>query len=144
MNSFTVESSQKWILFGGVHNTVASLHLESWRNEVMDEINRIKPILQLTDTTYPCQKTTEIQEWMASVVRKFDYYKSEHLILLKEATTLLELALWQANLDDKERDLREGVRTTRGSRKIAKKINSVTSGASIVIKNVLPFLVLKT
>ncbi len=58
---------------------------------------------------------------MASVVRNLDCYKSEHLILLKEATTLLELALWKANLDGKEGDLREGVRTTRGSRKIARK-----------------------
>ncbi len=107
MNSFTVQSSQKWILLG-VHNTVASLHLESWRNEVMDEINRIKQILQLTDTTYPCQKTTEVQQWIASVVSKLGYYKSEHLILLKEATTLLELALWKANLDGKEGDVIEG------------------------------------
>ena len=31
-------------LVGGIHNTVASLHLESWRNEVMDEIYRINQV----------------------------------------------------------------------------------------------------
>jgi hypothetical protein len=61
---------------------------------------------------------------------------------LKEATTLLELALWKANLDDNNGDRleREGARTTRGSRKRAREEICVTSGADVVIKNVLPFL----
>eukprot|EP00985_Skeletonema_marinoi_P011255 scaffold5329_cov126-Skeletonema_marinoi.AAC.10 len=65
--------------------------------------------------------------------------------MLKEATTLLELALWKADLNEKEEGLveREGVRTTRGRRKRARKEICITSGASIVIKNVLPFLELK-
>jgi len=66
------------------------------------------------------------------------------LLMLKEATTLLELALWKVNLDDKEGGEREGVRTTRGRRKRARKEICVTSGACIVIMNVLPFLVLKS
>ena len=75
-------------------------------------------------------------------MRRLDRYKEEHQTLLKEATTLLELALWKANLDDNGEDRleREGVRTTRESRKRARKDICVTSGASIVIKNVLPFL----
>jgi len=56
---------------------------------------------------------------------------------LKEATTLLELALWKANLDGKEDGVveREGVRFTGGSRKRAK--------LDMQSKNVLPFLELK-
>mmetsp|Transcript_21687 Transcript_21687/g.34017 ORF Transcript_21687/g.34017 Transcript_21687/m.34017 type:complete len:82 (+) Transcript_21687:1-246(+) len=81
---------------------------------------------------------------MESVIRRLNHYKTEHHQILKEATTLLELALWKANLDDNEGGEREGVRTTRGSRKRARKEICVTSGASIVIKNVLPFLVLKS
>ena len=62
--------------------------------------------------------------------------------MLKEATTLLELALWKANLDHNEgyKLSNEGVRMTRGGQKRARKEICVTSGASIVIKNVLPFL----
>ena len=56
--------------------------------------------------------------------------------------SLLELALWKANLDVGTLE-QEGVRTTRGQRKRARKERSVTSGASIVIKNVLPFLKLE-
>ncbi len=127
-------------LVGGIHNTVASLHMESWRNETTDEINRINQDLPNTDHW---RKTAEIQQWMESTVHLFDHYKIEHHKLMKEATTLLELALWKANLDDNGGGQlleREGVRTTRGSRKRARKEICVTSGASIVIKNVLPFL----
>ena len=123
-------------LVGGIHQTVASLHFESWRNEMMDEINRINQTLP----TITLGKTSAIQQWMRAVIDRLDRYKAEHQQMLKEATTLLELALWKANLDDNEGDEREGVRTTRGRWKRARKEICVTSGADIVIKNVLPFL----
>eukprot|EP00986_Skeletonema_menzelii_P001717 scaffold468_cov133-Skeletonema_menzelii.AAC.9 len=128
-------------LVGGIHNTVASLHMESWRNEMMDEINRINKTLP----TLERGKTPEIQQWMGSASHLLDHCKTEHQKLLKEATALLELALWKANLDDNEGGnfVREGVRTTRGSKKRARKEVRVTSGADVVIKNVLPFLLLK-
>ena len=129
-------------LVGGIHNTVSSLHHESWRNEMKGEINRINQDLPNTDAE---PNTQVIRRWMSAVIRQLDHYKAEHYKALKEATTLLELALWKANLDDNEGGVveREGVRTTRGQRKRARKEISITSGASIVIKNVLPFLELK-
>ena len=126
-------------LVGGIHQTVASLHMKSWRSEMMDEINRINQTLPTTTTG---KKTGVIQQWMETVIHRLDHYKAEHhKALLKEATTLLELALWKANLDDNGggKIEREGHRT-RGSRKRARKEISVTSGADVVIKNVLPFL----
>eukprot|EP00984_Skeletonema_dohrnii_P010296 scaffold3999_cov138-Skeletonema_dohrnii-CCMP3373.AAC.31 len=129
-------------LVGGIHNTVASLHLENWRNEMKGEINRINQVLRDARAQ---EKTAVTQQWIRSVIRQFDHYKAEHKAMLKEATTLLELALWKADLNEKEEGLveREGVRTTRGRRKRARKEICITSGASIVIKNVLPFLELK-
>eukprot|EP00986_Skeletonema_menzelii_P019271 scaffold27392_cov308-Skeletonema_menzelii.AAC.1 len=127
-------------MVGGIHNTVASLHMESWRNEINEEINRINETLPTLERV----KTQAIQQWMKSAFRRLDHYKAEHRRLLKEATTLLELALWKANLADDGGGEGKGVRTTRGSRKRARKESCVTSGASIVIKNVLPFLALKS
>ena len=127
-------------LIGGIHHTVASLHLESWRSEMNNEIDRINQVLPTFTPLHKTHKTGEIQRWIRSTFRQLDHYKAEHHQMLKEATTLLELALWKANLDDNGGGEREGVRTTRGSRKRARKEISVTSGASIVIKNVLPFL----
>ena len=53
-----------------------------------------------------------------------------HQNLLIEATTLLEIALWKVKLDEIE----------EGDDTCTKNELRVTSGASIVIKNVLPFL----
>jgi len=126
-------------LVGGIHNTTASLHLESWRNEMKDEINRINQVLPSMERA----KTPAVQQWMGSVAQRLNHYKAEHKALMKEATTLLELALWKANLGDNEGEM-EGVRITRGRRKRARKEICITSGSSIVIKNVLPFLQLES
>ena len=127
-------------LVGGIHNTIASLHMESWRNEMTGEINRINQVLPTIE-----EKTDLMQQWMRSTNERFDHYKAEHRKLLKEATTLLELALWKTNLGENGGDRldREELRTTKGSRKRARDEIRYTSGASIVIKNVLPFLALK-
>eukprot|EP00984_Skeletonema_dohrnii_P001627 scaffold518_cov78-Skeletonema_dohrnii-CCMP3373.AAC.3 len=129
-------------LVGGIHQTVASLHLERWRNEMKGEINRINHVLRNASAL---EKTPAVRNWMDSVTCRLEHYKAEHYALLKEATILLELALWKTNLDDNNGVVleEEGVRTTRGKRKRARKDRSVTSGASIVIKSVLPFLQLE-
>ena len=121
------------------HNTVASLHLEMWKNEMKREIYRMNQVLPNTDAAH---KTEEIQQWLKSVIQRINHYKAEHKRILKEATTQLELALWKINLDDNEGGKleRDGVRLTRGRRKRARKDSCITSGASIVIENVLPFL----
>ena len=94
-----------------------------------DEINSINQTLPTNRT----EKTAEIQQWMETVFDRLDHYKGEHKALIKEPTTLLELALWKANLDNNEgrRFESEGVRSTRGSRKRARKEICVTSGARI-------------
>ena len=71
-------------LVGGIYETVASLHLERWRNEMTEEINRSNQVLP--------ENTEEIRRWITAVIRHIEHYKAEHRILLKEeATTLLNL-----------------------------------------------------
>ena len=103
--------------------------------EEIDRINQTLPGIPASE------KTAAIQQWIRSVTGRVEHYKAEHRLLVKEATTLLELALWKANLDENDIDL-EGVRVTRGRRQIkrARKERCITSGAGIIIKNVLPFL----
>lgn len=135
---------------GEVHAIIAALHLEEWRNDMKQEIDSINQILSNTPAGDHDddigEKAQAIRTWIRSVLGKIDHYKAEHQSLMNEATTLLELALWKVNLDDNNggRSVREGVRTTRGSLKRARRELCVTSGASIVIKNVLPFLQLKS
>ena len=119
------------VLDGGIHKTISSLHMESWRNTMEEEIDRIN---QTLPNTPGIQKAAAIRRWVARVIGRIEHVH----MLVKEAMTLLELALWKAKLlnetsDEKKCNVDE----------VAKREHRVTCGASIVIKNVLPFLALK-
>ena len=118
---------------GGIHETISSLHMKSWRDEVREEIDRINQTLP--DVPSGREKTVAIKEWIESVLTRMEHYKAEHYTLLKEAMTLLELALWKAKLQENGSNI-----DTESELRIQ---HRVTCGASIVIKNVLPFLALK-
>eukprot|EP00985_Skeletonema_marinoi_P002898 scaffold1184_cov97-Skeletonema_marinoi.AAC.4 len=73
-------------------------------------------------------------------------YRTRHCIVVKEATTLLELALWKAKLDgSQDKDFLKEPKTKRAKidTDIIRKERRVTCGANIIIKNVLPFLQLE-
>ena len=133
-------------LVGGIHKTISSLLLDSWRNEMNNEIDRINRDIP---NTYSYQKTTEIREWMESVLIGVEYFRNEHYALLKEFTTLLELGLWKAKLDENESQDDRSLGSDQPEKKAKIDMNTarqeqrITSGASIVIKNVLPFLKLE-
>jgi len=59
-------------------------------------------------------------------------------------TTLLELALWKAKLDESQDERPLGnAKKAKIDVKAARQEQRITSGANIVIKNVLPFLKLE-
>ena len=62
---------------------------------MIEEINRINQDLPNIDRQ---RKTAAIKQWMDSVIDKMDLYKAEHHRYVKEAVTLLELAVWKAKL----------------------------------------------
>eukprot|EP00984_Skeletonema_dohrnii_P003031 scaffold1017_cov95-Skeletonema_dohrnii-CCMP3373.AAC.5 len=103
-----------------------------------EEINRINQVLPDTQTR---NKTATIRQWMHSVIDKMDRYKAEHYSYVKEAVTLLELALWKAKLDEKEDNFEEGrAKKAKIDAESARRERRITCGADMVIKNVLPFL----
>ena len=84
----------------------------------------------------PGAKNRAVRMWIASVLYKFDRYKAQHLNLLKEASTTLELALWKMRLDGCNTNmLPEG---DEGGQ--AKCQDNCGAGISIIILNVLSFL----
>ena len=131
-------------LIGGIHKTISSLYMESWRDEMNEEIDRINQTL--TDTR-SAEKGAAINRWIESVLRRMEHYKEEHRMLVKEAMTLLELALWKAKLHYEEGRKCEAEEKMSQKAKIGKEStrneHRVTCGANIVIKNVLPFLALE-
>jgi hypothetical protein len=128
-------------LIGGIHKTISSLLLNSWRNEMNDEIDSINRVLPRY------VKTVTIRQWMGSVLQRIEHYKAEHFIALKEFTTLLELALWKAKIDESQDERSLGsdqpAKKPKMNMKAVRQEQRITSGASIVIKNVLPFLKLE-
>jgi hypothetical protein len=122
----------------GIRKTISSLLLESWRDEMNQEIYRIKEVLRNTPAD---EKTDAIHEWIRSVTDRMKHYKAEHNTLLKEDMTQLELAVWKAKLDEKEEDesgsLDGKAKTDMES---VRKERRIKSGADIIISNVLHFL----
>ena len=126
-------------IFGGINETIASLHMERWRAKMIAEIIRINQVLPNTSRR---EKTAVIKRWMDSVIDKMDHYKAEHCRYVKEGITLLELAVWKAKLDEKEEYNCEEGRTKKAKvdDESVRKESRMLCGADIVIKNVLPFL----
>jgi len=128
-------------LVGGIHKTISSLHLDSWKSQMNQQINRVN----LTLPTVPAgSKTTFIQDWIVSTHRRFNHCKKEHYKLLKEATTLLELALWKSIIEVNANSSIEvnPKKKAKIDDMASRTKQRIASGAamSIVIKNVFPFL----
>ena len=105
-------------------------------NQEINQINEVLPnILGLS-------KAEMVRLCIRSVINKLEHYKAEHKRLLKEHMTQLELAIWTAKLDEKEEDSNQKVEVKRAKIDLgnARKEKRITSGADIIIKNVLPFL----
>ncbi len=83
-------------LVGGVHETVAALLLEEWKDDMNEEIDSISRVLPNTRTgswNDPGGKAKEIRTWIRSVLHKIVRYKAEHRSYLNEAATTLHSAL---------------------------------------------------
>jgi hypothetical protein len=136
------ENLAKVELVGGIHKIISSLLLESWRDEMNQEIDRINQVLPKSTSVYG--KTDAIRLWIRSVLHKMEHYKAEHNRLLKEDMTLLELAVWKAKLDEGMIAAHSlGLQPTKKVKidvDANRKEQRITSGADIIIKNVLPFL----
>jgi len=77
---------------GELHETIAALHLEDWRNDMNEEIYSINQILPTACAGYydeeeedvEGEKVVAIRTWISSLLGKIIYYKAEHRRLLDE------------------------------------------------------------
>jgi hypothetical protein len=85
-------------LVEGVHETIAALLLDEWKNDMNEEIDSINRILLNTHSGSDCytdvgEKAQAIRTWIRSVHRKIIQYKAEHRRYLNEAAATLQPAL---------------------------------------------------
>jgi len=82
---------------GAVHETIAALQLEEWRNDMneeVDTINQILPTVDAGDYDDDGEKSRAIRTWIRSVLHKIIHYQAEHRRLVnEEVATTLQLAL---------------------------------------------------
>ena len=83
-----------------LHETIAALHFEEWRNDMNGEITSIHHILPNADAGrcdeaigfFDGEKAQVIRRWLRSVLDKILRYKAEHQGILDEAASTLVLA----------------------------------------------------
>ena len=88
-------------LVGGVHETIAALLMEEWKNDMNEEIDAFNRILPNTSAgkwydpveNDPGEKAQAIRAWITSLLRKIVHYKAEHNRILNEAAATLQPAL---------------------------------------------------
>ena len=83
-------------LVGGVHETVAALLLEEWKDDMNKETELINQILDATSVGNICKaggKAEAIRKWIRKFLHKYIYYKSEHRRYVNEAADTLKLTL---------------------------------------------------
>ena len=88
---------------GELHETIAALQLEEWRNDMNEEIDSINRILPSAraggdidrEELDPGEKAQTIRTWISSVLGKIIRYQAEHQLLLNEASSTIHLALPQ-------------------------------------------------
>jgi hypothetical protein len=69
-----------------IRNTISSLHMEVWRNEMKAEIDRINLVLPTIPSE---QKTEAIQQWIKSAYHMMAFYRDQHEALLGEILPLI-------------------------------------------------------
>ena len=140
------ENLERVDLVGGIHKSISHLNLDSWRDDMNEEINRINHILPHTPATGTIVggKNEAIKKWIESAYLKMENYRTEHYRLLREAAILLELALWKAKLEEVEDDSLENAAAKLKICQCSSKRSElrIISGADVMIKNVLSFLTL--
>jgi hypothetical protein len=110
----------RYMLHCSTTNRLKSLGFEKWRTDIRKMINNIP--------AQPMHERAMGKNLVFSILEKYE---------LKEATSLLELAVWKREM---------GHRRSAKGRKIQREqrlISRVTCGADVVISNVLPFLLQK-
>eukprot|EP00984_Skeletonema_dohrnii_P013645 scaffold5664_cov94-Skeletonema_dohrnii-CCMP3373.AAC.1 len=88
-----------------VNIAIAAFLMEKWRkdmNEAIDSINQILPDTPAGDDDDVGEKAVAIREWITNVLRKFAHYQTQHRLLLKEAMTTVELAMWKKSINERD------------------------------------------
>ena len=109
---------------------INAIGLKQWRDNVINKV--MSP-----DFIMPFD--VEEGTWLDDIRSKLSQYEDDYS-KLKEATSLLELALWKIKLNDNERKERQNKKMKIEESSDLRKQCRISCGADIVIQHVLPYL----
>lgn len=151
-----------------VYNAISYLHLSTWKDQIYQKMDNINHTLQ--SSACGNNKTRTIADWIngsssssssscslstLSVHGLIQHCVREHEKMLMEIAVLLELYLWKMNLNDAMADNNDEEDVHHNNTSVGhveKKVKieydnqrsrqdrRITCGASVVIKNVMPYL----
>ncbi|KAK1738415.1 hypothetical protein QTG54_011084 [Skeletonema marinoi] len=116
-----------------LHKAIAAFQFEEWTDDMNLEV---LPMINGGILPQTPNHNRAARMWIASVLYKFVRYKAQHLNLLKEASTTLELALWKMRLNRGNSDV--PLEGGEGGR--AECRDNYGADMTIIIPNVLSFL----
>jgi hypothetical protein len=128
----TFRERLQFLVMCGLSESVEALPFKVWRDHITD-------MIKTSNFKFDGNNWEQI---LHRIQEKLAHFEDE-LPKLKEATTLLELALWKTRIND----IIEQQKTARNQKKIKTDKSSirqqcrVTCGADVVIGHVLPFLI---
>ena len=140
-SSTTTERMQFFVMYGMAEH-VEALAFKVWRDCIISKIH----IACFQCNGYGNESLLQMKLDNLSILReirqKIAYFKDE-LTKLKEATNILELALWKNTLDENghKRKTTRCQKKLRSDESIIRQHCRVTCGADVVIGHVLPFLI---
>jgi hypothetical protein len=127
----TFQERMQFLFMCGISDRVEALAFKLWRDNITNMIH------------------TAVFEWsydnstiLRGIRAKFAFFEEE-FTKLKEATTILEIALWKMKIDEKShQDMStQSQKKLKADNSSTRNQNRVICGADIVIGHVLPFLI---
>ena len=124
------------LIKSGLSKRVDAIGLKIWREDITHTIENIK--LTRSYPWTPDGRLAAIEE----IRKKLARYEVEYL-KLKEATSMLELALWKNKIESGSRERGWKCKKVKVDDKAVRNQCRINCGAEMIIENVLPYLVPK-
>ena len=130
-NGAPFQERMRFLFMCGMSERVEALAFKLWRDHITN-------MIQTADYKWSMDNSIILR----AIREKLAYFEDE-LPKLKEATTILELALWKTRLDESvhKRETTHRLKKVKPDVSDIRRQCQVTCGADIIIRLVLPFLI---
>ena len=128
----TLDETFRFLVKCSIREMIHMIGLKQFREEMVEFVER-------GDINYIGSWEDARRVFVREVNSKLDHYKSQYL-RLKEATALLELAMWKNEINDSSREKNRPNKKRKIVESDLRQQCRISSGADVVVAGVLPYL----